>query len=452
MSLAISDFVKFTIATPGKALAAYNPNVLGLLTKDAPVSNYGSGAEGTATVSAGAVATATPTAGGGGYTTPPPVYVIPAAGDTGAGAVIQSVLGGGIVTGFTIVYGGTGYLTAPTLVIGNQFQIYNDPAAVETDFGASSETYALAQEIFSQSPNILSGDGFLVVYAMSAGDTLAAAIQAVLGQIYCGGFIYGGYTPSSAEVVAAAKYVQTLNPRSMLFAPTNLVSDLYPAGQSYTIMQDKYTWTRNVIHTDSALQARAYAAAYASRLMSTDFSGADTTITMNLKQLVGIPPDLGITETIANQCETAGVDFIALVANLSEVVSTGGNDYSDDIYNLTWLLNALTVATFNGLATTPTKIPQTEAGMSYLKSLVTGVLRQAVNAGFLAPGSWTTTTFGDPVTLIRNVADFGFYVYSQPVSQQAPVDRAARKAPLMQIAIKYSGAVQSVNGLIFVNP
>jgi len=209
--------------------------------------------------------------------------------------------------------------------------------------------------------------------------------------------------------------------------------------------------TRLLIHTAGVLTARKFAAGYAARLFGTNFNGSNTTITMNLKQIVGIGADTGINETIAAQCQTVGVDFYALVQGLPEVVSTGGNGYSDNVYNLTWLLNALQVATFNTLGTTSTKIPQTETGMNTIKSSVAQVLNQAVANGFLAPGTWTGALFGNPASLATNIQQFGYYVYSQPVSQQIQSDRAKRIAPLVQIAIKYAGAIQSVNGIIYIN-
>jgi hypothetical protein len=56
------------------------------------------------------------------------------------------------------------------------------------------------------------------------------------------------------------------------------------------------------------------------------------------------------------------------------------------------------------------------------------------------------------VDLIRNIADFGYYIYSQPVSQQLQAQRQNRVAPLVQIGVKFAGAIQSVNGIIFINP
>lgn len=448
MSLPISDFVNVTLQTPGQTLAQFNQNVLALLTKDAPIQDYGTGGAATATVATGAVTAFTVSAGGTGYTTPPPILLT---GGSGSGALAQAVVAGGVITGITVISGGSGYITSPTVVIGNGYQLYVDPIQVGLDFGTTSETYQLAEAIFSQSPNVLSGNGYLVIYAMSSGDTLSTAITALSSILYAGGYIWGGYAPNSAEIEAASTLVSSLTPRRMLFAPTNLLSDLYAGGLSYTIGQEGQTWTRLLIHTLSALQARLFAAAYASRLMSVDFSGSNTTLTMNLKQLVGIPADLGINETAAAQCQTVGVDFYALVATLPEVVSTGGNDYSDDVYNLTWMLGALQVATFNGLASTPTKIPQTESGMNTVKGFVTQVLQQAVNNGFLAPGAWTTTTFGNPTTLIANVASYGYYVYSAPVALQTQAQRVSRTAPLIQIAVKYAGAIQRVNLAVYIN-
>lgn len=444
--LAISDFVNFSIETPGQALADYNVNVLGLLTKDVPLQNYGNGAAATATLTSGAVSSFAVSAGGTGYLTPPPVFLT---GGGGSGAVAQAVVVAGVLTGINVVHGGAGYATPPLVTIGNGFQLYVDPIQVGLDFGTTSETFLLAEEIFNQAPNIISSGGYLVVYAMQAGDTLSAAITALSQISYCGGYIFGGYQPSTNELVAASSVVQGLTPGSLLYAPTSLLSDLYPSGMSYQISQLQNTKTRLLLHTASAQQARLFAAGYASRLQSVDFEGTDTALTMNLKQIVGIPVDTGISETIANQANTVGVDYYASVGTLPEVVSTGGNDYSDNVYNLNWLVGALQVATFNVLGTTPTKIPQTEAGMNTIKGAIVQILQQAVANGFLAPGQWNGQTFGDPASFIRNIADFGYYVFSQPIAQQTETQRIKRIAPTIQIAIKYAGAIQKVIGIIF---
>ena len=459
MSISISDFVSFSVAQPSLALPAYNVNSLALLTADAPLSTtrYGTGATGTCAEASGVVTGVTLVTGGTNYTTPPQVFLI---GGGGTGAVVTATLTAGVVTALTLVSGGTGYTSVPTLIISNTFGIYTDPISVGNDFGTSTETYALAQMVFSQNPNILSAGGQLVIYPMASGMTLTQAISVLQPQIYTGGYIYAdanvATVPSTgafsvADVESASTLVNSFVTKALFFAPTASINDLYGSGLCATISGASQQQTRLLIHTAGVLTARKFAAGYAARLFGTNFNGSNTTITMNLKQIVGIGADTGINETIAAQCQTVGVDFYALVQGLPEVVSTGGNGYSDNVYNLTWLLNALQVATFNTLGTTSTKIPQTETGMNTIKSSVAQVLNQAVANGFLAPGTWTGALFGNPASLATNIQQFGYYVYSQPVSQQIQSDRAKRIAPLVQIAIKYAGAIQSVNGIIYIN-
>jgi hypothetical protein len=46
------------------------------------------------------------------------------------------------------------------------YKIYLDPTQVAVDFGSASQTYAQAVAIFSQNPNILAGDGYLVIFPL----------------------------------------------------------------------------------------------------------------------------------------------------------------------------------------------------------------------------------------------------------------------------------------------
>jgi hypothetical protein len=75
-----------------------------------------------------------------------------------------------------------------------------------------------------------------------------------------------------------------------------------------------------------------------------------------------------------------------------------------------------------------------------------------VTNGSVAPGRWTSSErFGDPVIFDNNVLTKGYYVFSIPVVQQSSVDREARKAPLVQIAIKRAGAIHTSDVLVVVN-
>jgi hypothetical protein len=173
---------------------------------------------------------------------------------------------------------------------------------------------------------------------------------------------------------------------------------------------------------------------------------------MHLKGLVGVQPDPSMTQSLLNQCVIAGVDAYVSIQGISKVFCSGANTFFDRVYNQQWFVGALQVAGFNLYSQSSTKLPQTEEGVSLLKSAYGAVCEQAVTNQYAAPGAWTSsTTFGNQADLIANVAQRGYYMFSQPVSQQLPAVRAARVAPLIQIALKEAGAQHSSSVIVNVN-
>lgn len=332
------------------------------------------------------------------------------------------------------------------------YRVYVSAAAVAADWGTDSETYQQAVAVFSQQPNILAGGGNLIIFPMSqtgSGETLLQAITRTIDVIFYAGIISTDY-PLAAGMQALSDYVASLEDK-ILFLPSNLSANI--AGIFTDIKDSSNHNTRCLYYSTNALDSRLFAAAYAGRGMSVDFTGSNTAITMNLKQLSTIDPDEGVTQTLYNSCQTAGVDVYVSYAGVSSAVSNGANRYFDEVYNLIWFVSQLKVTGFNALAQVGTKVPQTEPGMSLLKAAYRSVCEQAKNNGFIAPGRWTAAEwFGNQVDMINNILERGYYIYSLPVNQQSATDRADRKAPLVQIAIKESGAIQSSNVLVLVNP
>ena len=340
------------------------------------------------------------------------------------------------------------YLTKETPVNPvSPYAVYLSARDVATDFGVSSEAYAAAVALFSQTPNILSGDGSLIVHPMGANDTLQGAILKMENDIFFGGVIYGGYAPGDPEITDAAGTCQT--DRKLLFCPQSATTVLN-TGQLFadlTLASD--TQTRELLYTIAAKDARIAAAAYAGRAMSTAFDGSNTTSNMHGKDLHTILPDPGITQTILNTCGTVGADVYANFGGVPKVFTSGANRFFDSVYNENWLVFALEVAGFNAIATASTKLPQTEAGVGILKAAYINVLQQAIRNGYIAPGTWNSPDrFGDPEDMISAIATTGYYIYSTPVSQQAQTDRSVRKAPLIQIAVKEAGAINSSNVIV----
>lgn len=234
------------------------------------------------------------------------------------------------------------------------------------------------------------------------------------------------------------------------FVVTNKDTDIETLKENITNAGNKKT--RVLFYGGDDIEAKVMMAAYASKAMSTIFEASLTTQTMHLKTLTGVSPDPIITETLLDICNSAGIDTYISIEGSACVFSTGANGFFDDVFNELWFVNAIQVAGFNYLRQTGTKIPQTEKGMDGLKNAYAQVCVRGINNGFLAAGSWTSPdTFGNPDTFKRNIESSGFYIYSTPIAQQSKTDREARKAPLVQIAIKTAGAIHSTDVMIYVN-
>ena len=244
----------------------------------------------------------------------------------------------------------------------------------------------------------------------------------------------------------------------MLFVASNVKADFAANGILGGLAAKGQNQIRGLYYNDGvAADTYGFAAAYASRALSTDFTGSLTAFTMNMKQLVSFAPDNTLTQTDLVTAQANGVDvyppfgFQGLTGQ-GNMFTSVANGFFDQIYNQFWMKFALQVAGYNYLAQTNTKIPQTESGMDGLKNAYRQVLNQGVTNGVMAPGAWTSpVVFGNPANLIRSVGDIGYYVYSQPVAQQLPAQRALRQAPLIQIAAKMAGAIHTSAVIVEVN-
>ncbi len=339
--------------------------------------------------------------------------------------------------------------------IGSQaFKLYTNATDVATDFGSGSNSYKLAVAFFAQQPNPIGTGGYLVIVPRIIGssETVQEAVLRTLNLVfYFGILVDSEYHSDQSTFTDLADYVQTL--QKMLFYASSDKSDFAPGGLLDLIRQASDQNTRCLYYSDgTAIDTPAFAAAYAGRALSTNFEGSNTTETMNLKSLAGFTPDQTLDTTDLAACQTAGVDVYISIGGVSSLYTSGENGWFDEIYNQFWFGFALQTAGFNYLKTSATKVPQTEIGMEGLKNVYREICQQAVTNGFVAPGSWTSAdTFGPNGALVRNVGDQGYYVYSQPITAQSTAARAAREAPLVQIAIKAAGAIHHSDVIVNVN-
>lgn len=292
------------------------------------------------------------------------------------------------------------------------------------------------------------------VTTVLAGESLGAAITRSSGLVQYFGIIVTQTLDNigATDFPAAAAIIQPLNKIGIFVS--HVAADLTGVGLVIANTAAGFTQTRCLFYDDpSPANCRAFCAAYAGLAFSVNFSGSNTTINMHLKTLVGVSPDPNITQTILNNAVTAGADTYPSLQGVPKVYASGANNFYDQVYNTQWFAGAIQVAAFNFLAQTNTKVPQTEEGMYGYKAAIRNICQQAVVNGFLAPGSWnSSTTFGNPTDLVNNVAQVGYYIYSQPVAQQSQANRAARAAPVVQIAGKEAGAIDSGTIIVYLNP
>lgn len=123
--------------------------------------------------------------------------------------------------------------------------------------------------------------------------------------------------------------------------------------------------------------------------------------------------------------------------------------FFDEVHGTDWLQNELQTAVYNVLYTSQTKVPQTDPGINRIVTAIVDRLEQGVANGLIAPGQWN----GPDIGALRSgqYLSTGYYVYAPPVSSQSQADREARKAPVIQVAIKLAGAVHFADVIVNVN-
>lgn len=285
----------------------------------------------------------------------------------------------------------------------------------------------------------------------ASGTSLADAVSASEQQAFFGGVLTTQFC-ENATVLANATAIQGKD--HIYFEATQSLKNMAVLGNSIKSAGDGKT--RLLAYSFGGADASKQAiATYATMASSTNYNGTDTCLTMNLKTLTGILPDLNLTQTYVSQAKTNGVDIYGSLEGLGVVFSNNNNGYTDDLTGQLWLKKDLEVNGFNYLRKTNTKIPQTESGMTGLKNAYEVSLQQGVTNGFIGTGvGWgdeVPIPFGNPEDFRRNILENGYYIYSLPISQQSQADREERKAPLIQIAVKTAGAIHSSNVIVNIS-
>lgn len=195
---------------------------------------------------------------------------------------------------------------------------------------------------------------------------------------------------------------------------------------------------------------RKLGVSYMARTHTVNFNGERTAITLHLKTL-SVPAE-DYSQTEIDKAKRIGLDIYTTIKDVPCVLSSGANDFVDNVYNLMAYVDAVQTDSFNLLKTTPTKVAQTYSGVDQLEDCVEKTTRGFVRANVFSPGTWTLPDFfGDRDMFLRNIEQEGFYVLAGDLADQSTADRQERKSPVVQVAVKNAGAIHSADIIINFN-
>jgi hypothetical protein len=182
-----------------------------------------------------------------------------------------------------------------------------------------------------------------------------------------------------------------------------------------------------------------------------NYDANNTVITLMYKDEPGVIAE-NLSESQASTLKAKNGNVFVNYQNGKAIIQWGrmaNGDYVDERVGGDWIQNRITNDVWTLLASNPTKVPQTDAGMNMIGNVINQSLDAAVNNGFCAPGVWNGPPIGQLVT--GDFLKFGYYTFVPPLNTQSQSDRAERKSVPIQVALKAAGAVHTADVLVTVN-
>lgn len=270
-----------------------------------------------------------------------------------------------------------------------------------------------------------------------------------LGQTWYALNVLGIDAPFS-DHLAIAGYIEGLDTKHLYGVSTQdagVLSSVTTSDIAYQLAAQGYNRTLVQYSSNTPYSA----ASLLGRAITVNYAGNSTVITLMFKDEPGIVGEF-LNATQANALRAKNCNVFVNYNNNTTIIQNGtvaSGRFIDEITGTDWLAVTLQNELYNILYTSPTKIPQTDAGMHVLTTKCEQVCGQGVTNGLLAPGVWNSAGFG-----ILNQGDYmdkGYYVYAAPIATQSVADRAARKSVPIQIAAKLAGAIHEVSVDVTVN-
>lgn len=350
----------------------------------------------------------------------------------------------GVATVITTALAGAGVVAWD----GNEFIVTSSTTGTTSTVSYASATGSGTD--ISAMLKLTSGLAFAPVPGF-ASETPLACITALadLSSAWYGLLFAASTMPANSDLTAVAGFIEGAG-TARVFGVTE--TDSRALSASYTSDLASLMSALKYKRTCVQYSANPYAAASLfGRAFSVNFLANRSTITLMYKQEPGIVAEL-LTESQAEALTAKRCNVFVQYNNATAILQNGvmaGPAYFDEIHGLDWFANALQTAEYNLLYTSPTKIPQTDAGQNMIVAVAHSVCDEAVNNGLVAPGTWNAAGFGQLSQ--GNYLKSGYYIYTPPMALQDQATREQRIAPPIQIALKLAGAIHQLDCLITVN-
>lgn len=336
--------------------------------------------------------------------------------------------------------------TSTVISKADRVKIYTSTAdMLAAGWTGSEPEYLAAQLYFSQDPS----PSKVVVGAWdkAGSETDVQAIQACRG---ANGDWYGCYVVGAAkdDIEAIAPVVEALEPFSCFFYDTKDADVLAgTAGNVLDTLKDA-----NYDRSIGIYSTVDYAgAALMGRAMGLNTGAANSAFTLAYKDLKGVAPEPVNTTQLNYILSVNGNVYTTYGANYKLLVqgTVASGRHFDEILDLDMLAAGIQIGVMNSLTGAPSKIPQTEDGLSLLLDAIETECEAAVTRGALAPGVWNAA----PVLTLQkgDVLTKGYLVLAESMASQSQTDREARKAPPIYVPVKMAGAIEHAVINVIVN-
>lgn len=295
------------------------------------------------------------------------------------------------------------------------------------------------------------GEGGSVVEGIDAETALAAVahFDDISNQWY-GLTFASSVMPATSDYLAVAGYIEGANTSRIFGVTTQDTATLSSTSTTDLAAQLHALSYKRTFTQYSSSNAYAVTSIFG-RAFTVNFQGSNTTLTIKFKIEPGVVAE-NLSSSQAQALASKKCNVFVAYNNDTSIIQEGtmvNGYFFDEVHGTDWLQNDVQTAVYNLLYTSPTKIPQTDAGVNQICATIAQRMDQAVRNGLVAPGVWNAPGFGSINQ--GDTLESGYYIYAPPVATQSQADREARKAPVIQCAIKLAGAIHFVNVIIDVN-